>query len=739
MLGVPSLPVDTAPQSCHPINSPDGNLSYSFNPTSATRDSIPVATAYVRANRKQRTFHIDSGSTVMHCKALTEGDFDRWTNALKTFIVRIEHEGSLADVANGVVGGVGGGGQQVYGDADGGLNSVRAAVDKMRGSIQDLEAVQAELLTKATTLHDPTGSHSGPSTPSPQAPSPHAHSTSPHAKFHFLKKSSNRRNTTNGGSSDDYFDARSSPSSTITASGAGVAVVPEHLVRQLGTALATLKSQHEALLLSLSSASSLSASHPHHNSHSHHSSFDSLPRGGNPTGTPLQEYYEPDDIPGEFFLDEEDEERGTGSAEEEEEGMGVEDEVDSFSSVEEVDEEEREEEKRARGKREQASEVTAKGRDTDVDVVRRTAMPFPTAGDEFSMLGMLRKNVGKDLSTISFPVTMNEPLSGLQRITEDFEYADLLHRAAASADPMERLALVATFAISGSSSNKYRSSRKPFNPLLGETYECIRPDKGFKFVSEKVSHHPPVLAFHTEGRGWHVDGYVAPSQKFWGRSMEIFMHGDYLLTFEDTNETFSIKRPSSYLRNLVAGTKYLEIVGDLIVTNESSGAKAVISFKEGSTWGGNSTRNKLEGKVFDANGTVQVELVGRWDEHVDRKEGKDSYQRLWRVNEFPPHAEKYYGFSTFAAQLNELTALEDSAIPASDSRLRPDQLALENGDVDLAEEEKKRVEEKQRMKRKDAEHPPHPIFFMPDGEGWKYGGEYFALREKHAFVDPDIF
>lgn len=100
------------------------------------------------------------------------------------------------------------------------------------------------------------------------------------------------------------------------------------------------------------------------------------------------------------------------------------------------------------------------------------------------------KNLGKptqDLSTISFPVSFNEPLSALQRIAEELEYAELLHRAAATQDSIERLALVATFAVSGASGNKFRSSRKPFNPLLGETFECVRPDKGaFPFCSAEI-------------------------------------------------------------------------------------------------------------------------------------------------------------------------------------------------------------------------------------------------------------
>lgn len=44
-------------------------------------------------------------------------------------------------------------------------------------------------------------------------------------------------------------------------------------------------------------------------------------------------------------------------------------------------------------------------------------------------------------------------------------------------------------------------------------------NQGFKFVSEKVSHHPPVMAFYAEAAKWKLGGHVAPSQKFWGRSM----------------------------------------------------------------------------------------------------------------------------------------------------------------------------------------------------------------------------
>ena len=69
---------------------------------------------------------------------------------------------------------------------------------------------------------------------------------------------------------------------------------------------------------------------------------------------------------------------------------------------------------------------------------------------------------------------------------EELEYSDLLDKAASFSDPYERMAYVAAFAVSSYASCNTRAATKPFNPILGETYECIRLDKGWKFVAEQV-------------------------------------------------------------------------------------------------------------------------------------------------------------------------------------------------------------------------------------------------------------
>jgi hypothetical protein len=41
--------------------------------------------------------------------------------------------------------------------------------------------------------------------------------------------------------------------------------------------------------------------------------------------------------------------------------------------------------------------------------------------------------------------------------------------------------------------NIERCLTKPFNPLLGETFEFVNPGH-HKYLAEQVSHHPPITA-----------------------------------------------------------------------------------------------------------------------------------------------------------------------------------------------------------------------------------------------------
>lgn len=121
---------------------------------------------------------------------------------------------------------------------------------------------------------------------------------------------------------------------------------------------------------------------------------------------------------------------------------------------------------------------------------------------------------------MTLPVSFNEPTSLLQRVAEDMEYTDLLDTAAERADSTERLLYVAAFAASEYASTIGRVA-KPFNPLLGETYEYARPDKGYRFFIEQVSHHPPIGAAYAESKNW--DYYVCFSTVPYGNCSNFLM------------------------------------------------------------------------------------------------------------------------------------------------------------------------------------------------------------------------
>lgn len=90
------------------------------------------------------------------------------------------------------------------------------------------------------------------------------------------------------------------------------------------------------------------------------------------------------------------------------------------------------------------------------------------------------------MSVPPLQVNFNEPLSMLQRLTEDLEYHELLDKAARCESSLEQLCLVAAFSVSSYSTTVHRTA-KPFNPLLGETYELDRlDDLGYRSLCEQV-------------------------------------------------------------------------------------------------------------------------------------------------------------------------------------------------------------------------------------------------------------
>eukprot|EP00095_Tigriopus_kingsejongensis_P009221 maker-scaffold1882_size25737-snap-gene-0.9 protein:Tk09221 transcript:maker-scaffold1882_size25737-snap-gene-0.9-mRNA-1 annotation:"oxysterol-binding protein 6" len=330
---------------------------------------------------------------------------------------------------------------------------------------------------------------------------------------------------------------------------------------------------------------------------------------------------------------------------------------------------------------------------------RRQALPVPKSDTEgINLWNLLCKNIGKDLSKISMPVTLNEPLSALQRLCEELEYSELLFKAADASDPVERMTWVAAFAVSGYGSVQARAGHKPFNPLLGETFECVREDLGFRYVSEQVSHHPPVSTCHASALNdqWVWSQDLRVKTKFWGKSMEFQPLGNVFLQLRmgQEIESYEWNKITTCVHNLFGGAdRWVDLYGECEVLQH---------------------------------------LFGKWSEAVYC--GKAPSARcIWRPAILPADSQLYYGFSQFAIQLNELLESEREYLPKSDTRFRPDQRMLENGQIPDAENLKLSLEQKQRERRHEMEEngeSHEPKWFQSDGEKWIFNGKYWDLRAK---------
>eukprot|EP01018_Ginkgo_biloba_P036541 Gb_20842 [translate_table: standard] len=373
-------------------------------------------------------------------------------------------------------------------------------------------------------------------------------------------------------------------------------------------------------------------------------------------------------------------------------------------------------------------------------VERRKRLPEPKEKENsVSLWSLIKDNIGKDLTKVCLPVYFNEPISALQRCFEDMEYSHLLDRAyeyGKQGNSLMRILCVAAFAVSGYASTEGRTC-KPFNPLLGETYEADYPDKGLRFVSEKVSHHPMVVACHCSGKGWVFWGDSTLKSRFWGRSIQLDPVGILTVEFDD-GEIFQWSKVTTSIYNLILGKLYCEHYGAMrIQGNKQLSCK--LKFKEQSIIERNP--HQVQGYIHDRSGNKLATLIGKWDESMyfvmgDIASKPRSYDPmseavlLWRKNE-PPEFPTRYNLTSFAITLNELTPGLKEKLPPTDSRLRPDQHHLECGEFELANAEKLRLEQKQREAYKLQEKGWQPRWFRRENDKstFQYVGGYWEARE----------
>ncbi|KAK6126075.1 hypothetical protein DH2020_040189 [Rehmannia glutinosa] len=302
--------------------------------------------------------------------------------------------------------------------------------------------------------------------------------------------------------------------------------------------------------------------------------------------------------------------------------------------------------------------------------------------DRDSYWRMMQNYIGSDItSMVTLPVLIFEPMTMLQKMAEvfdgvfaSFELADECE------DPHMRLVYAAAWFIS----LYYAIQRtwKPFNPILGETYEMVNHG-GITFIAEQDKADP-----------------------------------------QKAGVVLDLVPPPSKANNIIFGRTWVDSPGEMILTNLTTGDKVVLYFQPCGWFGAG--RYEVDGYVYNAEEEPKFLMTGKCNEFMSYQpcdsEGEpipgSELKEVWRAADAPKNDKFQYTY--FAHKLNSFDTAPKKLLP-SDSRLRSDRLALEQGDLSKAGLEKSRLEERQRAEKR-----------IREGNGDEFKPKWFDLTNETA-------
>ncbi|KAG9228735.1 hypothetical protein BJ875DRAFT_226544 [Amylocarpus encephaloides] len=302
-----------------------------------------------------------------------------------------------------------------------------------------------------------------------------------------------------------------------------------------------------------------------------------------------------------------------------------------------------------------------------------------------------------DLSSLTAPPFILSSTSLVEFSSYWAEHPSIFVAPAQEQDPKKRALLVLKWFLStlkqqyASRSDKYGNEKKPLNPFLGELFLGRWEDEtgSTELISEQVSHHPPVTAYHISNakHGVHLQGYNAQKASF-ARTIYVKQIGHAVYSLPAFDETYLITLPNLHIEGLIFGSPFVELNDKTYITS-SSGYTAKIDYS-GKGW--------LSGKKNSFTATlsptgqekdVLYTISGQWNKSFEITAGTGKKSGL---------------METYDAEKSPTTPLRIAALEEQDpmeSRRAWSKVAagIAVGDMDITGEEKSKIEVAQRELR----------------------------------------
>ncbi|KAL1492770.1 hypothetical protein ABEB36_010969 [Hypothenemus hampei] len=330
-----------------------------------------------------------------------------------------------------------------------------------------------------------------------------------------------------------------------------------------------------------------------------------------------------------------------------------------------------------------------------------------------------------DLSKVVLPTFILEPRSFLDKLSDSYYHVDILTQAVLEDDAFTRMKQVVKWYLSGLY-KKPKGLKKPYNPILGETYRCYwlhgNGSKTF-YISEQVSHHPPVSAFYVTNRqdGFAISASILARSKFYGNSTSAILDGTAVLTLLPRGEDYKLTVPYAHCKGILMGTLTMELGGKVSIDCEKTGYYTEIEFKLKPFLGGVEQTNCISGRLKLGKETLAT-IDGYWDGTIHIKDKRTGEVQV--LFSSTPTVRKQ--------RLPRYTVSLDSQGENESEKLwQHVSAAIRRDDMNAATEEKTLLEEAQRARSKERKAKCEewlPVHFQQDLKSGQWVYKHSDLR-----------
>uniref|UniRef100_A0A2K6P4M2 Oxysterol-binding protein n=1 Tax=Rhinopithecus roxellana TaxID=61622 RepID=A0A2K6P4M2_RHIRO len=328
--------------------------------------------------------------------------------------------------------------------------------------------------------------------------------------------------------------------------------------------------------------------------------------------------------------------------------------------------------------------------------------------------------LGMDLTKVVLPMFILERRSLLEMYADFFAHPDLFVSISDQKDPKDRMVQVVKWYLSAFHAGRKGSvAKKPYNPILGEIFQChwTLPNdteentelvsegpvpwvskNSVTFVAEQVSHHPPISAFYAEcfNKKIQFNAHIWTKSKFLGMSIGVHNIGQGCVSCLDYDEHYILTFPNGYGRSILT-VPWVELGGECNINCSKTDYSANIIFYTKPFYGGK--KHRITAEIFSLNDKKSFcSIEGEWNGVMYAKYATGENTVFVDTKKLPIIKKK-------------VRKLEDQNEYESRSLWKDVTFNLKIRDIDAATEAKHRKEKEIQWETR---------LFHEDGERWVY-------------------